>query len=366
VFNADRNIQLINNDIYNIATTAKTNPTQCGSDALGVAVYGSGGTKEAPQPITGLVISGNSLHELKTGCSESMSLDGNVEDFAVVSNAVYDNDNIGIDAIGYEGVSPDPTYDRARDGVIRGNLVFNITSYNNPDYGKQYAADGIYVDGGTAIVIEQNLVHNADLNIELASEHFKHVTSYVIVRNNVIYHSNSVGISIGGYAANVGGTDHCTIVNNTLFDDDTHQTGSGEFQIQYYATNNIFENNILYANGQALLINDFTRSEPDPATVDYNLYFSNVGSANSEWIWQGKAYFGYQNYRNATGNDSHSPPFSNPDFISTANPPDLDLQSDSPAIGVGINLGAAIVGTVDFAGNPRVVKGLINLGAYEQ
>jgi hypothetical protein len=58
------------------------------------------------------------------------------------------------------------------------------------------------------------------------------------------------GISIGGYASNVGGTDHCTIVNNTLYANDTNNTGSGEFQAQYYATNNIFENNIVYATSQ--------------------------------------------------------------------------------------------------------------------
>ena len=40
-------------------------------------------------------------------------------------------------------------------------------SYGNPDYGKTYSSDGIYVDGGTNIIIEQNLVHNVDLGIEL-------------------------------------------------------------------------------------------------------------------------------------------------------------------------------------------------------
>jgi hypothetical protein len=365
IFDADNSIQLVNNNIYNIITTAATNPSQCGSDALGIAVYGS----EAPQPISDLVISGNSLHNLKTGCSESMSLDGNVDDYAVVSNTVYDNDNIGIDSIGFEGVSPDPAYDQARDGDVRGNLVYNITSNDNPDYGSgSYAADGIYVDGGTDIVIEQNLVHNTDIGIEMASEHHDHVTSNVIARNNLVYYSNAVGVTIGGYGTGVGGTNQCTIVNNTLFDNDTAQTGSGEFQIQYYATNNRFENNIAYANEQALLINNYTSSETDPATVNYNLYFSNVGSDNSEWIWEGKGYFGYQNYRNATGNDGSSPPFSNPQFISISNPPDLDLEADSPAIGVGNDsLGASIFGAVDFAGNPRVAADdKINIGAYEQ
>lgn len=39
VFGAGNNIQLINNNIHDIITTAVTNPQQCGSNALGVAVY---------------------------------------------------------------------------------------------------------------------------------------------------------------------------------------------------------------------------------------------------------------------------------------------------------------------------------------
>jgi len=362
VFGAGNNIQLINNNIHDIKTTGSTTPAQCRANALGVAVYGS----KAPQPISGLVISGNRVHHLKTGCSESLTLAGNVKNFAVVSNWVYNNDNIGIDAIGFEQVSPDPAYDQARDGVIRGNRVFNITSYGNPAYGNEYAAGGIYVDGGKRIVIEQNLVHHADIGIELASEHFGRNTSYVKVRNNLIYYSNVVGLSIGGYDAARGGVDHCTIVNNTLFRNDTKLTGSGEFQIQFRATANRFENNILYANGEALFINHYTASPLPPAIVDYNLYFSTAGAASSEWIWRGATYLGYQRYRTATGLDGHSPPFSNPRFNSIANPPKFDLQTGSPAIGAGTNLGAAIVGTADFAGNPRVVGGLINLGAYQQ
>ena len=165
VLGAGSGVQIVNNRIHDIETTAKTNPKQCGSNAFGLTVYGT----KAPQAIEGIAISGNEVFRLKTGCSETLSLDGNVRNFAVVSNVVHDDDNIGIGAIGFEGVSPDPAYDQARHGEIRGNTVYNITSYGNPDYGRQYASDGIYVDGGRNIVIEQNLMHNVDLGIELAS-----------------------------------------------------------------------------------------------------------------------------------------------------------------------------------------------------
>lgn len=362
ILGAGSNVQIVNNHIHNITTTALTTPAQCGSDAFGLTVDGTA----APASISNLVISGNELDHMKTGCSETLSVDGNVDGFAITSNRVHDDNNIAIGAIGFETVSPNAAYDQARNGEIRGNIVYNITSYGNPDYGNQYAADGIYVDGGTQITVEQNLIHNVDYGIELASEHYTRDTSFVVARNNVIYADNAVGISIGGYAATKGGTDHCTIDNNTLYGNDTKNTGTGEFQIQYNATNNVFENNILYATRQGLLINDYTLGASAPAAVDYNLYYSLVGATNAQWLWQKKLYTGYTTYRTSTGLDAHSPAFSNPSFVSLTTPPNLDVTAGSPAVGVGANLGPSVVGTVDFAGNPRVNSGAINLGAYEK
>jgi hypothetical protein len=357
---AGSGVQIINNHIENIVTTGPANPHDCASDALGMAVYGN----QAPASISALVISGNELDHLVTGCSESMTVNGNVDGFAITSNLVHDNNNIGIDAIGFEKVSKNPAYDQARNGEIRGNTVYNITSYGNPDYGKQYAADGIYVDGGTQIVIEQNAVYNVDLGIELASEHKGHVTSYVTARNNLVYFDNSNGISIGGYGAARGGTDHCTIVNNTTFGNDTKNTGSGEFQIQFYATNNIYQNNIAYATTQGLLVHNFTTTEADPAVMDYNLYFS-AGNANAAiFQWDKKIYKGFQSYQQATGQDPHSQ-FADPEFDSLT-VPGLDLQSGSPAFNAGTNLGNAVLGNFDYAGNARVSGNGVTVEAYQQ
>jgi hypothetical protein len=361
VSGADNNIQLLSNHVHNITTTAPANASNCASNALGIAIYGSA----APASIDNLTISGNEVDHNKTGCSETVTLNGNVENFTVTGNLIHDNNNIGIDAIGFEGTSPQAAYDRARNGVISGNTVYNITSYGNPDYGNSYSADGIYVDGGTNIVIERNTVHDADLNVELASEHSGKLTSYVTLRNNLIYHGNSNGISIGGYDNLRGGTDHCTIVNNTLYDNDTKQTGSGEFQVQYYATNNVFKDNIIYAGSQDLFINNYTNSESDPVDVAYNLYYS-TDAADAQWIWNGTSYTGFSSYQSGTGKDpAPDSRFANPQFLSLSTP-NLDVSSTSPAINTGVVLASGANGTVDFAGNPRVVNGQINIGAYQQ
>jgi hypothetical protein len=176
VTGADSYIQILGNSIHDIVTTAKG----CGANALALAVYGS----RAPDSINNLRIAGNEVFDNTTGCSETVTLNGNVENWSVTNNLIHYNNNIGFDAIGFEHLSPDPVYDQARAGEVSGNIVYNITSYDNPAYGQQYAADGIYVDGGTQIVIERDLVRNADLNLELASENKGKLTS---LRHAAIY-----------------------------------------------------------------------------------------------------------------------------------------------------------------------------------
>jgi hypothetical protein len=354
---AGSHLQLLNNRVHDIVTTA----TGCGANALGVAIYGS----QAPASLNHLTISGNELDHLKTGCSESMSLNGNVDTFTVTNNLIHDNNNIGIDMIGFEGTSPDPAYDQARNGTVSQNTVYNISSNGNPSYPKNcWCSDGIYVDGGTNVIVERNLIHHVDLGIEIASEHKNKTASFVTARNNLIYFGNSAGVSIGGYAAGVGGTDHVTIVNNTLYKNDGKNTGSGEFQIQFHSTNNVFKNNIVYSGSQGYMVNNYTKSTPNPAALDYNLYYSTANAGSTTWLWVGKTYSGFTAYQTGSTQDSHST-YADPLFVNGTSP-DLHVQAASRAVNAGINLGAGVVGAVDYAGNPRVQGSNIDMGAYEQ
>ena len=146
-------------------------------------------------------------------------------------------------------------------------------------------SDGIYVDGGTRILIEQNVMHDVDFGIELASEHKDRATSYITARNNLIYHCHTAGVSIGGYAPERGHTDHCTVVNNTLYENDTSETGSGEFQMQWNMADNIFANNIVYAGPRCLITLNRSQVEKQqpPVAIDHNLYYCASGSKASTW-----------------------------------------------------------------------------------
>ncbi|MGA7360824.1 MAG: Ig-like domain repeat protein [Candidatus Sulfotelmatobacter sp.] len=387
-------IQLLNNLLHNITTSSEEN-----GNAFGIAVYGTSQT-----PISHLVISGNEVYSLKTGNSESVNVDGNVTNFAITNNLVHDNDNIGIDAIGYEGVGP-VGYDEAMYGEIRGNTIYNISGIHNAGEGNSYDADGVYCDGCAYVTVEDNLIHNVDYGIEVASEHkicqstgTEYSSSgtigegsspcngrYVTVRNNVVYDSNACGISIGGYANNVGGSAHVVIVNNTLYNNNT-QNQAGEFQIQYHsgkAQANIFENNLVYAGAQNVWINSFvepsTSYPAPPATLNRNLYYSAAGYAEGTSIfWAGaSSYKSYSAYQSAAGEDANSLN-ANPLIVNLGStPPDFDITAKSPAVNAGStslscgvgwcnsNSPHSVYGSTDFIGNPRLNGSNIDIGAYE-
>jgi hypothetical protein len=364
-------LQILNNVVHNITTSAQKT-----GNAFGIAVYGT-----STKPITQLTISGNEVYDLKTGSSETVNVDGNVTHFTISNNLIHDNDNIGIDAIGFEGVAPSG-YDRARYGEISGNTIYNISSYGNPAYGDQYAADGLYCDGCEYVVFERNTVYSCDLNMEAASEHNGHDSSYVTIRNNIFYDANTVGISIGGYAGKVGGSDHVVIVNNTLYNNNVKNQG-GEFQIQYHTgsqSGNIFENNIVYAGKQNVWIYSYVASTSSypapPATLNWNLYYSTAGYVQGTSIdWAAKySYKTFAAYQSGAGEDASSL-VANPDFDDVGS--NFDVQSDSPAINAGstsltcsagyCGSSSSIYGSTDYAGNPRInSSGQINIGAYEQ
>lgn len=346
-------IRIVGNTIHDIATTVQDSS----GNALGLAVYGSNPTA----PIDGLVIADNTLYKLTLGFSESMAINGNVTNFLVSSNIVHDTNNIGIGCIGYEGTSSDPTTDRARGGMVTHNLVYNVSSLTNPAY-KAASADGIYVDGGTRITIDGNFIHHCDIGLELASEHLNRTTSYCMARNNVIWLSTVCGVSLGGYDSLRGGTDTCTVVNNTLYQNDSSLSGTGEFQIQFHATGNRFYNNVVSANGQGLFVNSYVKGPSSVAAVN-NLYWFSGPAANATWVWNGVAIQGLAAYRAASHGDAGAA-FSDPLFLAPASR-NFRIPLASPATGLGYPLPPSFVGSVDADRLPRIRGGVLDAGAYE-
>jgi hypothetical protein len=350
----DDHIQLLNNVVHHIETNFQKPD---GGDAHGIAVYGT----DAPDSINNIVIDGNKLHNLKLGSSESLVVNGNVDGFTITNNIVHDNNNIGIDVIGFEGKSPDPAYDQARNGLVRGNTVYNISSFGNPAYGDERSADGIYVDGGRDTLIERNIVHHTNIAIELASEHAGRSTSNITVRNNFVYSNTQVGVAIGGYDELRGSTENCVIVNNTFYNNYTQGDWGAELYVQFDTRNNIIKNNIFFANSDRRFIESWSPVMTDN-TVDSNLYFAAGGGTDGTWIWKSVEYATFADYQSASGNDANGLAGVDPRFVSLTTP-NLHLKASSPAIDRGENLAAS--GTVDIDGQPRIQGAAIDIGADE-
>lgn len=306
-------------------------------DAHGIAFYGN-----SSSPISNIVVKGNEVFNCQLGSSESLVLNGNVSGFEVSGNIIHDNDNIGIDFIGFEGVGPVGS-DQARNGVCFNNTVFNISSANNPAYGGDRAADGIYVDGGKNIIIEKNTVYSCDIGIELASEHLGKNTQDILVRNNFVSGSFQANIMAGGYAANKGNAVNITIVNNT-----TYQGNDGELALQFNCSNIVVKNNIFYGNSNQAYLQEWGTNNSG-INVNNNLYFGQSSSSPGDWADAGALFL-------------------NPLLVSPFS--DLHLGPQSPAINAGISLGNdgngnPLSGTQDVDGQIRVQNGNIDIGADE-
>ena len=219
--------------------------------------------------------------------------------------------------------------DRARDGVCRGNVVWNISSRSNPSYHGASAADGIYCDGAKGVLIERNIIHHADIGVELASEHANGDCSDCILRDNFIYRCRVAGLGLGGYDELRGRTLNCSVTNNTFYQNDTLRTGSGEVMLQHFLTDNVVKRNVFYAGSQSVLISN--PANTNTRTVfDFNCYFARASAGDSEWMWKNADVTGFEAWKTASGQDSNSI-YADPHLIDLRKF-DLHLKPGSPAV----------------------------------
>ena len=284
-------------------------------NAHGIAVYG----RDATRPITHVTVSGNELDHLVLGASETLVLNGNVENWSITHNIIHDDNNIGIDAIGFEptisGAARFTDVNRARNGLIAGNQVSRIVSEGNPAYYEDGAwcncADGIYVDGGESIVITDNQVTAADIGIEVASEWKQGRANAVRVVSNTVTASRYTGLSVGGYDPERGEAFDVTVTANTLRDNNTLHDGSPELLLQYYVHDTtVTDNSIVSTNDQpVLLYRDAPAGSPvlnARLVLNRNRYQGPVPEGQELYYWNGTAHRGLPAYQAASGEDASS------------------------------------------------------------
>jgi hypothetical protein len=285
-------------------------------NAHGIAVYGT----KAAESLSDVRIAGNELDHLVLGASETLVLNGNVDGWSVTGNVIHDNNNIGIDAIGFEptisGAARFTDVNRARNGLIAHNRVSRIISEGNPAYYEDGSwcncADGIYVDGGAAITIAGNRVDASDIGIEVASEWAQGRTNAITVAGNRVTRSRYTGLAIGGYDQDRGEAFDISVTGNTLLGNNTLNDGSPELLLQYYVHDtSITHNRIGSTNaGQAVLVQ---RDEPAGGAaknarlvLDHNRYQGRVPAGRELYIWNGTEQRGLAAYQAASGQDRSS------------------------------------------------------------
>ncbi|MBX7219840.1 MAG: right-handed parallel beta-helix repeat-containing protein [Blastocatellia bacterium] len=331
-----------------------------GTEAQGIGVYGTNATTS----ISDLILDGNEIYDCDPAQSEALTLNGNVELFQVTNNQVHDVNNIGIDFIAGEGTCPDPAKDAARNGVCRGNVVRRARS----NYGGGFAG-AIYVDGGRDIIIERNIVTESDIGIEVGAENPGVIATNVIVKNNLIYNNDKIGLAFGGYDVNRGRVRNCKFFNNTFYRNNV-LTGSvqndasrAEIFIQY-AENNQVENNIIYGstNNRILLGTAVAQTNTQNNLIDYNLWFVDADVSQARFYWNDTFYTGLTAYRASSPNDVHSlgvnPSFVNPNLAT----PDLHLSGASLAFNAGATLPEVLN---DFDNVSRPQYSFFDIGAFE-
>ncbi len=321
-----------------------------GQHAMGITVYGTSTTA----PIENLLIQGNTIHNCQPSTSEALTLNGNITGFEVLDNLVHDVNNIGIDFIGGEtDINPNPSL-VARNGLCARNEVYHARS----NYGGGWAA-GIYIDGGSDITLDANIVWENDLGIEIGAENAGTNAQNIIVRNNRIFHNDKAGLVFGGFDASVGRTVDSFFLNNTLFQNDTQGENLGEIWIQY-AQNNIIENNIVFCSAQGVAI--YSAAGNVNNQMDYNLWYGDSLPGNTEFVWVGVAYMGLPDFQ-TTGQAANGL-WADPVWTSGEMMP-FSIDDSSPAYQRGNPDALPEVGLTDMEGQARIAEGRIDQGADE-
>jgi hypothetical protein len=290
-------------------------PTRDGTAAL-LAIYVWG-------PAHDVTFNGNEMGTIWVNMSQVVTFESGASNILEENDYIHDVDQIGIDA-----------HSGSNNYTIRGNKLEYISIkrdgtvwFNNPSV-------AIYNDGGNTGVIERNFVNHAGVGFQALSEPGQPAAHDVTIRNNVVENSYSSGVVIGTWYSSTDGSSvyNINVWNNTFYANTTGVTIRPMVSSTVAWENNIFANNgTTYANPLNW----------NPGTAGYNVYFGGgTGPGTNNLI-------------------------SNPLFVS-ASTGNFSLQSTSPGVNAGDpSSSTSIVGTVDFAGNPRIQGARIDIGASE-
>jgi len=396
------NIEILGNNIHDICNLCDPGvgvdwPVL---DAHAIGIYGT-----SIDTSHNIRIQGNEIHDCHCGCSEVLVINANIDGYENAYNNIHDCDNIAIDNIGYEGKCPISMLDRARNGWNHHNRIDNVNIMRfggNPAYrdggslwGFASCSDGIYHDGSTNIVTENNIISRTDFGVECGCEHRKAkqkgmkypgpqkvpfaYTENIVVRNNFIFNGWAAGIIFGGYDKHRGIARNIEIYNNTVYNGGEKSDGWGEGSInhelfiQMYTEKCKVYNNIFISpksdTGRFVgILDNLVKMDVD---FDNNCYWCTDPDALPEWKYDlpqnpPQTVNTFEEWQWA-GKDVNGM-YADPMVVAVADfddveDVDLHLQPSSPCRDRGSN--SVAYGTTDIDDEPRKVGVAVDCGADE-
>ena len=307
---------------------------------------------EGTEELSNVNIMGCEVFDCRLGYSEGIAINGNVTYFNVSDNYVHDLTNIGIVAIGHEGVCKTAAVDQARFGLMAGNTVMNCIS--------PYATcGGVYVDGGAYISIERNhLAHNG-YGVEVGCEHVGKVAEYIVVKNNLLIDNEVAGAAIGGYdfPNGSGMVQYIEVRHNTFYKNNFLADYTGEFLFTYIQ-NFSCANNIFYLNDQGVL--GYAENQGTNIGFNHNVIYQEQGIVELDWFGNFTETFNeLMGVLALNAGGQYGDP-----LFADAEGGDFHIMAGSEAIGMAYQPTDLQDGETDFYGEARIT-GLLDCGADE-
>lgn len=223
---------------------------------------------------------------------------------------------------------------------------FNGKVYRNHVHHLQRV--GIYIDAWDQhthdIQVYQNIVHDVDADGFALSSEMGGLLENIFLYNNLAC-KNDYGINITSYGdSDTHPMRNIWVINNTVAGNGLGRWGGGILVDNDEVENVVIVNNIVSDNLSFQIV-VYPEVPAAQVRVDYNLINGFRGLEDGET--RGTNY--------VEGN----PRFVNP---AAAN---YRLQADSPAINAGDNASVLVGVVTDMDGNPRIVGGMVDMGAYE-
>lgn len=227
------NIIIKKNELYDMAWSRNTNSQKypTASDNLNPLVV-LGTTDTA---IRNVIIDSNLVYNNVPGYSEAVTINGNVDSFAVTNNQVHDNANIGIVAAGhYQWIVDDPNYsvtapnNYSRNGYITGNTVYrNISPIA--------VSAGLYLDGSSNVQVINNESYKNGVGISVGNEQSNSTSGGHLIQSNVFRDNLGAGMYYGS-TNTTSMVQNCvakwnTIKNNYILDSSLRAKANNQYGI---------------------------------------------------------------------------------------------------------------------------------------